>query len=960
MTTNLMIGGSGELRNWDGTSMSNLISEGNVDGWVYALEKVGGDTYIGGAFTTVAGISSPMIARWDGTAWSSMRTSPYLPTGVSPGSIRKIVFLGSSLYVFGTFTQIGGVTAKGVARWDGSAWQAIGDGTISASGGVNATSVYVDGTDIYVGGSFTALGGTSANRIIRLDTTNNSLHALGTGLAGTVTGTVQVTKIVPTGTSGHIYVAGNFATAGGSTAKYVARWDGSAWYPIGTGAGTSSSSGTPITHIVYDSVNSKLYIAGTFTAIGGTTTTNMAMYTGSGNPSAMSSALTGPRINSIEVDTATETIYAAGSFTSIGGVTANSIAKWTSGSWSAVTRPLGEGVYAFGHLFFYNSKLYATYVFPYSSKQCASIYDPSLDTWTDGSVYNGYSGPYYSTSVQAFTAIEGVVYVVGGTYTTSVTQPGYVGVCSGTPSLLPQITIPGLHPSQKVSCAAQLGTDWYFGGNFITVMGVYSIGIIRWDGTQFHAVLGYNGQGLNNPVTQLATAGSSTLYVLGSFTQAGTVSVAGIAKWEGSDWSYVGASSLDITVSPNTLVTDSAGNLYVDQGVDGFFNGGVKWDGTGWTQLTGIDNLTCSSWDKMYNCAGTIYYLSSTYGLGHMYQLLGTAWNRVEDATSADEHGNIITGALVAGSGVGELYAARFGALCSNTGTPVVDVHTITFSDLAGTNDGDFVLVYSTRGPKYGIALNGNSWPTPPSGIVWNNMNNAVVVHLAGCTTKEDIAEAVVVRVATFPIPWSDFTLTDNGDGSVTCTQSRAGELYDSTGTGNRPSQFLTYTGTGVPGGSITVNHTVTGATTWVPRATPAGGTSPKINTLAVVGTDIYVGGSFTALEGVAAVNLAKWDGSSVSAVSNGVPRPVYALANAFSSNVRVLLQNDHTYDYQLQIPADPETGTASYSIVIPAKGEVILDLADWLRVEWEDSKTIAQKNNLSIKKVLRHPSILG
>ena len=334
-----------------------------------------------------------------------------------------------------------------------------------------------------------------------------------------------------------------------------------------------------------------------------------------------------------------------------------------------------------------------------------------------------------------------------------------------------------------------------------------------------------------------------------------------------------------------------------------------------------------------------------------LYKLQGTQWSPLSgyDNTASSDGRNPIITALVAGGG-GTLYAARFGNLCSNTGTPAADVHIIDFGNTA---NGDFVLAYTPTGYTSGIALG-----STPSGSVWSSLSEHFVVNLTGCVTKEDFAAAVVAQVSS-----TFYFITDNGNGTVTCTQRVVGELYNSAGTGSFPAGFLTYTGAGVLGGTIMVNHTVTGATVWEPLARTAGG-SQKINALAVVGTDVYCGGSFTVLEGVNATNLAKWDGSSVSAVSNGVSRPVYALANAlanaFSSNVRVLLQNDHTYDYQLQIPADPETGTASYSIVIPAKGEVIIDLADWLRVEWEDSKTIAQKNNLSIKKVLRHPSILG
>jgi len=48
---------------------------------------------------------------------------------------------------------------------------------------------------------------------------------------------------------------------------------------------------------------------------------------------------------------------------------------------------------------------------------------------------------------------------------------------------------------------------------------------------------------------------------------------------------------------------------------------------------------------------------------------------------------------------------------------------------------------------------------------------------------------------------------------------------------------------------------------------------------LVVSGSDLYVGGSFTAAGGVAATNIAKWDGNQWSALGSGVNSTVVALA---------------------------------------------------------------------------------
>jgi hypothetical protein len=62
-------------------------------------------------------------------------------------------------------------------------------------------------------------------------------------------------------------------------------------------------------------------------------------------------------------------------------------------------------------------------------------------------------------------------------------------------------------------------------------------------------------------------------------------------------------------------------------------------------------------------------------------------------------------------------------------------------------------------------------------------------------------------------------------------------------------------------------------------RGTEDYGLGPAIYALAVAGSNLYAGGAFTNTGGVAANNVAKWDGNSWSALSSGVDNIVEALA---------------------------------------------------------------------------------
>src|SRR5208337_4286493 len=78
--------------------------------------------------------------------WVSL--NPGMPGADNPVEAMAVDASGN-LYVGGQFTFIGTVPANGIAKWDGSAWSALGSGM---NGGVNALAA--SGTNLYAGGGF--------------------------------------------------------------------------------------------------------------------------------------------------------------------------------------------------------------------------------------------------------------------------------------------------------------------------------------------------------------------------------------------------------------------------------------------------------------------------------------------------------------------------------------------------------------------------------------------------------------------------------------------------------------------------------------------------------------------------------------------------------------------------------------------------------------------------------------
>ena len=166
--------------------------------------------------------------------------------------------VGADIYIGGDFRVASNGPANYVAKWDGTAWRSLGTGPANGMNGrVNALAVAPNG-DVYAGGDFTQAVGIAANRVARWD--GMAWSPLGTGVA---IGSMFPSGIyaVAVAANGDVYVGGIFAQAGGIAANGAAKWDGTAWSPLGT-----STNG--FVQALTFGVNGKLYAGGSFSATG--------------------------------------------------------------------------------------------------------------------------------------------------------------------------------------------------------------------------------------------------------------------------------------------------------------------------------------------------------------------------------------------------------------------------------------------------------------------------------------------------------------------------------------------------------------------------------------------------------------------------------------------------------------------------------------------------------------------
>jgi trimeric autotransporter adhesin len=232
---------------WDGTSWSTFGSGLVGFGEVQALAVYNGELYAGGSFNTNSGLDG--IAKWNGSAWVAVG-GPV--TFQSDGVMTLHVASDNTLWAGGEFSAIGGVPAAGVARWNGTTWQAVGgglpggmawamtewQGRMIVAGGFDLGN-NVRGIAAWNGASFVSVGASG----------NHGLNGVGLALYATPS---------------HLYVGGDFSLAGVLPTSALARFDGSQWESLG---GVGGGAGFPIV-TGFAAWQGKVAVAGRFERVG--------------------------------------------------------------------------------------------------------------------------------------------------------------------------------------------------------------------------------------------------------------------------------------------------------------------------------------------------------------------------------------------------------------------------------------------------------------------------------------------------------------------------------------------------------------------------------------------------------------------------------------------------------------------------------------------------------------------
>lgn len=522
------------IARWDGSAWSILSGPGGSNGvtgvtGVRVLSVVDPDgsapmtasLLIGGGFTSAAGVSVNNAALWNGSVASPLVGSGGNGVGGIAHCAGQFDIDGagpmeSMPLVGGSFTKVdSNLYSAGVAGWNGTTWFSFFDELQSVIYGhtINTlASVDIDGpggnpASVYAAGNFGIQPSVPGMlRIGRWD--GASWSGLGGGISSTE-GAYALAGFDDDGPGPHsteLYVGGFLeSVAGVPNTEWIAKWNGSAWSPLGN----PNLTNRPWAFQVYDDddggpILPALYVGGTISHAGGLPVGRVARWNGT-NWSQPGLGVAAPFVADVLCMTVHDmdgpggnipSLVVGGRFTTAGGNPAENVALWRNNTWS------GAGTSFSGS----DKTVYAV-----------ASYD------ADGA---GPGNPELFIGGE-FTGVNGVH---GTSYIAKWNGVSWSSVGGGMDMRVYTLTVfdaDGAGPQNSLLIA---------GGDFLNAGGQSARRIAAWNGLAWSVLDGPNGAGVVDGSVRTLTvhtglSGSPSLMVGGVFTGAGGLSSVSFAQW---------------------------------------------------------------------------------------------------------------------------------------------------------------------------------------------------------------------------------------------------------------------------------------------------------------------------------------------------------------------------------------------------------------------------------------------
>ncbi|MFM9055939.1 MAG: T9SS type A sorting domain-containing protein [Bacteroidota bacterium] len=511
-----------------------------------------GNLYVCGNFSSINGVSANGLARFDGTNWTALGSGVNLAAG---SVVTAIQCVNGNGFASGNFNKIGGVSTSGLARWNGSTWSATPTSGLIL--GLSSNFCAFNG-ELYLATVASATGFNGTTRVFKL--TPNGLQQLG----GVFSSDVRSLRIV----NNTLTAAGYFTEIAGTPVNNLAAWDGSTWINAGEG----------LNFVITDIASN-----GQFTLAGGdgSLPTDPVDYrhvalktTNTWKPAGLGMG------NWVEcLRTQGSNTYAAGYFTDAGGVRSQ-VVKWNGLDWDTLNGGMILGTVR--ELAVYRDTLYAG----------GDFSDPTT------------FAPHYIIR-----------------WNGSAWEPVPNGV------------------NYRVWALEVYNDELYVGGDFSATGTGAANNLAKFDGQNWLPI----GSGTNGIVKDIKFDQNGVMYVGGGFTQAGGIQARRIARYDGNTWSELG-SGVDqfvegIGISPSNEVY-IVGSFTLGPNV-GLLNHIAKYNGTTLQPVGGgIGSFSDVIYDLQFVCGKMyvtgIFRLNGADTLNHIAVYDGTQWLSLDQGLRQD------------------------------------------------------------------------------------------------------------------------------------------------------------------------------------------------------------------------------------------------------------------------------------------------------------------------------------
>lgn len=234
------VAGTSGVALWNGSSFQALGSGIRFinTAEISTICEFDGKLWIGGQIAgSLSGVDSPGVIRFDPA------TSTYESVNsMTPGSlcaVRSLVVYKGELYAAGTLPQLGSTFPNNIAKWDSTTndWVSVPDWIGNATGFIVDMVVFNDGSGekLYVCGNYTnvnSLVGPASRWVARFDGT--TWEALGDGLTVSGTNYPRDIFVYDDGNGPALYAIGGLMNTvpSSGTSSSAMKWDGKRWSKI--------------------------------------------------------------------------------------------------------------------------------------------------------------------------------------------------------------------------------------------------------------------------------------------------------------------------------------------------------------------------------------------------------------------------------------------------------------------------------------------------------------------------------------------------------------------------------------------------------------------------------------------------------------------------------------------------------------------------------------------------------